>query len=61
MNVDLIDIIVFFEDRKELTKVRRYEAMQENNFKAAQVQNGRIEHIDYGLKIIKEFVENKRK
>lgn len=61
MNEDLIDIIAIFEARKELAKVRRYEAMRENNFKAAQVHNERIEHIDYGLKTIKEFFENKRK
>ena len=61
MNEDLIDIIAVFEARKELAKVRRYEAMRENNFRVAQVNNERIEHIDYGLEIIKEFVENKRK
>lgn len=61
MSENLIDIIAIFEARKELAKVRRCEAMRENNFKAAQVHNERLEHIEYGLKTIKEFVENKRK
>lgn len=61
MSEGLIDIIALFEARKELAKVRRYEAMRENNFKAAQVQNEKIEHIDYGLELINDFIRDERK
>lgn len=61
MSEDLVDIRAFFESHKNFAELRRYQAMQENNFRAAQVQDERIKHVEYGLKLINDFIRYERK
>lgn len=61
MSEDLIDIRAFFEIHKNFSELRRYQAMQENNFKAAQIYDERIKHIEYGQKLINDFIRCERK
>ncbi len=55
MSEDLNDIKEFFENRKNIEYYRRYQAMQDNDFCAAQIYDERIAHIMYGLELIEHF------